>query len=570
MEKTSEKDDNEYIDSDEVPSDTDYRKVNANQGMNRYQMIKKKIVYQTTEPIEEKQIYEFPLQNSRAKSNYNSQNYGMDQGGYSYKIQHNYKTNTISQSKKFIPSSQSQRNYKIEEFKYYNNQGVSEPRDSVSKKKYATSVKGKQQNRYYSSRHEYSNYNQNKIEEIPRVMMFYKTNNNYSRKKKNIEKMNMNRNYSTNTNLRIKKKNLSELVEIPRSEYRDYRGNNTIFIGGGMDTGEYKFNGTKIIIKEKQIPEEKNIIMNQEDIYERINKLKKNNNKNDKKVKYEILDRFYATTEFDGKPIIQVVKEQKNQKQFIQENEYNNYNFSQNDDNNNSNKNSYEYEYNYEKSYIKNLKNSAENKNFNQNENNNFINYNYNSLYNYGNNFRYNRQIISPNDNYSKYILEQINKIRTDPQSFIGIIEDSKANIINDKHGRLIYNGKIRIALTRGESAFDDAIEFLKNLNPMEKLEFNQSITVESPSNEKDIKDKDYMRTRVENMMDSGINIKSYWRDVIRDPEISFLLMIVDDNGIKSGMRRNDILNPKMKYIGISSVENRGSFACYITLSTGL
>jgi len=104
----------------------------------------------------------------------------------------------------------------------------------------------------------------------------------------------------------------------------------------------------------------------------------------------------------------------------------------------------------------------------------------------------------------------------------------------------------------------------------MEKLEFNQSITVESPSNEKDIKDKDYMRTRVENMMDSGINIKSYWRDVIRDPEISFLLMIVDDNGIKSGMRRNDILNPKMKYIGISSVENRGSFACYITLSTGL
>ena len=42
MEKTSEKDDNEYIDSDEVPSDTDYRKVNANQGMNRYQMIKKK------------------------------------------------------------------------------------------------------------------------------------------------------------------------------------------------------------------------------------------------------------------------------------------------------------------------------------------------------------------------------------------------------------------------------------------------------------------------------------------------------------------------------------------------
>ena len=31
-----------------------------------------------------------------------------------------------------------------------------------------------------------------------------------------------------------------------------------------------------------------------------------------------------------------------------------------------------------------------------------------------------------PNDNYSKYLLEQINKIRADPQSFIGVIEDEK------------------------------------------------------------------------------------------------------------------------------------------------
>ena len=69
-------------------------------------------------------------------------------------------------------------------------------------------------------------------------------------------------------------------------------------------------------------------------------------------------------------------------------------------------------------------------------------------------------------------------------------------------------------------------------------------------------------------MVNSGINIKSFWRDVINDPEISFLLMIVDDNGPKSGMRRKDILNPEMKYIGISSVEINKSFVCYITLSS--
>ena len=42
--------------------------------------------------------------------------------------------------------------------------------------------------------------------------------------------------------------------------------------------------------------------------------------------------------------------------------------------------------------------------------------------------------------------------------------------------------------------------------------------------------------------------------------------MIVDDSGIKSGMKRKDILNPKMKFIGISSVEINKNFVCYITL----
>ena len=68
--------------------------------------------------------------------------------------------------------------------------------------------------------------------------------------------------------------------------------------------------------------------------------------------------------------------------------------------------------------------------------------------------------------------------------------------------------------------------------------------------------------------MNEGIKIKSFWRDIIKDPEISFLMMIVDDIGEKSGMRRKDLLDTNMKYIGISSVEINESFVCYITLET--
>ena len=177
---------------------------------------------------------------------------------------------------------------------------------------------------------------------------------------------------------------------------------------------------------------------------------------------------------------------------------------------------------------------------------------------------------LTPKDNYSRYLLEQINKIRIDPQSFIGVIEDAKANIEKHRYGGFIYKGKIKIALCDGEPAFNEAIDFLQNTESMGKLEFCPQLTAQLPQNEDEIKDRDDLRIKVEKMIDNGINIRSYWKDLIKDPEISFLLMIVDDNGSRRGMRRRDLLNPHIKYIGISSVEINNNFVCYITLSSKL
>ena len=101
----------------------------------------------------------------------------------------------------------------------------------------------------------------------------------------------------------------------------------------------------------------------------------------------------------------------------------------------------------------------------------------------------------------------------------------------------------------------------------MAPLEYNYNITVDAPRSIVEIKDINDLSKKVEYMISNGGKVVSYWRDVVNDPEISFLLMIVDDNGYKSGMRRKDLLNPKMKYIGISSSELGNDFACYITLS---
>ena len=92
-------------------------------------------------------------------------------------------------------------------------------------------------------------------------------------------------------------------------------------------------------------------------------------------------------------------------------------------------------------------------------------------------------------------------------------------------------------------------------------------MTIPVPDREEDIIDKNYFQEKVnEIIQNNNVSIRTYWRDIIKDPETSFILMIVDDTGNKSGMKRKDILDPNMKFIGISSVMIGKRFVCFMTL----
>ena len=393
----------------------------------------------------------------------------------------------------------------------------------------------------YKGRHTSSYYS-----DIPRYMSFQKA------------ELRGSGNIRSSLNV-VKTEDQSELVEIPKSQYASFAGRETVFIGGGMETGEYKFKGQGIIITQKGSLEG-NVEITEEEILKEINR-RKNKPKKEKRKKYEILDKFYAVTEYEGKPIYKTEKMEQMEKQ---------------------------YEYNQQQKYSASAKGSAA---FHMNSGSNIINDNNNaqmnqmqfsqfeqshsqsesqninnSSINYSLKYKNLDTSMQPSDNFSKALFSQINKIRSNPQSYINFIENSKKNIMTDKKGRLIYNGTIKIALTRGEQAFDEAIDFLKKSKSMEQLVFNPYLTVEMPKTANEIKYKNDLRYKVEKMINKGIIIKSFWRDVIRDPEISFLMMMVDDTGEMSGMRRKDLLDPNMKYIGINAVEINGSFVCYITL----
>ena len=172
-----------------------------------------------------------------------------------------------------------------------------------------------------------------------------------------------------------------------------------------------------------------------------------------------------------------------------------------------------------------------------------------------------------PKDDFSKYIYEHINGIRTDPKSFIPNIEEAKKFISRNKRNKLIYKKDIKVALSEGLVAFEEAISILNICKPMNKLIFDPNLMVRLPQNEEEMLNKNYFKNEIKKMIQKGIPINAYWRDIIKEKETSFLMMIVDDTGLKAGLKRKDILDPNMKYIGLCSTNIGKHFVCFMTFS---
>ena len=62
-------------------------------------------------------------------------------------------------------------------------------------------------------------------------------------------------------------------------------------------------------------------------------------------------------------------------------------------------------------------------------------------------------------------------------------------------------------------------------------------------------------------------NIDVFFKDLIKIPEVSALLMIVDDSEKNPGKKRQAVLNKEFKYIGISSKFLGKHFIAYFAFS---
>jgi hypothetical protein len=152
-------------------------------------------------------------------------------------------------------------------------------------------------------------------------------------------------------------------------------------------------------------------------------------------------------------------------------------------------------------------------------------------------------------------MFEAINGIRTNPTLYSEKISEL-VNFIKVEDSKIIFEKDgTKLGLNRGVDHFNSVANQLKERVAASPLDLREDISVPVPENF-DLKDKLWQETILKSLkVDNGDKYSSYFIniDVGSDiAETSLLLQVVDDNKIFNGKRRENILNPNFKHVGIS------------------
>ena len=162
-----------------------------------------------------------------------------------------------------------------------------------------------------------------------------------------------------------------------------------------------------------------------------------------------------------------------------------------------------------------------------------------------------NENVQNTNNKFNITTLELINQVRKDPKSYSKKILDN-IQYITQENKKIIFKRKVKVLLNLGEIAFQEASKALANMEPMEELIMKPEINIPLPVNENEMSNNNFIKNKADKIRENH-NINIYFKNMIKNPEIAVLLLIVDDSVNSPGKKRNAILNPEFRKIGIIS-----------------
>ena len=183
------------------------------------------------------------------------------------------------------------------------------------------------------------------------------------------------------------------------------------------------------------------------------------------------------------------------------------------------------------------------------------------------------------NLNYPETLLKIINIIRTKPQLYAEKVDYAvryikiENQVINDKVTgqkknieKPIFKKKVKVALNKGESTFYETSKRLREMIPIPPLEMDNNLLINLPNNKSEIYDNKYLIKQAEKIKQKT-SLEFFYKDLIKDPNISALLMVIDDTEKNEFKKRDIILNPDLRYVGINCRYIGKTFVAYLGFS---
>ena len=188
--------------------------------------------------------------------------------------------------------------------------------------------------------------------------------------------------------------------------------------------------------------------------------------------------------------------------------------------------------------------------------------------------------ILSSNKcDYNTRVIDLINQIRLFPEKYASVILKNMQYIskeirieANDETGQneekqeIFFQKKVKVKLYKGEKAFTNAANYIRNIEPMGVLMSKDDIKLILPETEQEMNDNSFVKNQLIEIR-KKYNISAFFKDNVKNPEIGILLMIVGDSKKAENKKRNAILNPDYKYISVNSKFIGDSFIAYYTFS---
>lgn len=174
-------------------------------------------------------------------------------------------------------------------------------------------------------------------------------------------------------------------------------------------------------------------------------------------------------------------------------------------------------------------------------------------------------------------MLKEINLVRKNPACYADKIKEFMKYINTDEVTNrkfFLVNKNTKINLNRGEPAFIDCLNFIKEFDKkidegklsLNELKLKEDLKFPFPFEEPERStNKDYIRENLLNIkknLHSNLKLKGFHYDLSTfDAEISTILQIVDDNN-SSCKRRNMLLDDTIKYVGINIGKLKDDLYC--------